>query len=536
VFILLGIIIIDDEVLVRVGLKSLVEWEKYGYQIIGEASNGEEGIKLIKERKADIVITDIKMPIKDGLEMIKEFQENDFAPKFIVLSSFDEFHLVKKAMKLGAKDYLIKLELDKNILLETLTPIKNMINKEKEKKKNEDIINHTVNNKNNMKKEFFKKLIGKLINDNKKINLILKEFDISLSEDNLFCMVIQINNLDYLNKFNKGDMQLFEFSIMNIVEEIIDDFFEAYAFMNKWGEIVVIFSLNDIVANNYVENINEMTAILNRMLKQYFSVNITVSISKPHNGFNNLNATYQECCEGQEHSFQYQSGKAIFYKDVLNYQKHFNEGLNLRPFTADLIEVLDIMDYQEIEKIFNDLIRKVSTSNLSRSQAYDLCFEIIYIIKDKLNNELSTEILAEDKDFYKCIETLNNIKEVLDWLQYIKDRIYLVINNHVDDEKSFIITKAKKYIKDHFSEEFNLTDLADELNISAGYLSTLFKEIVGIGFSEYITKLKIDKAKDLLSNSNIKIYKISEMIGYNNPYYFSRVFKKYIGKSPSEYR
>lgn len=152
---MLGVVIIDDELLARVGVKSVLEWESAGYQILGEASNGAEGLKLILDKKPDIVITDIKMPVMDGLEMIKKSKEDKLNPKFIVLSSYDEFHLVKEAMKLGAVDYLIKLELDEQSLRETLEPVKQQILMEKERSRNESLIKHNINTENSLRKEFF---------------------------------------------------------------------------------------------------------------------------------------------------------------------------------------------------------------------------------------------------------------------------------------------------------------------------------------------------------------------------------------------
>ncbi|MTI59738.1 MAG: helix-turn-helix domain-containing protein [Firmicutes bacterium] len=528
---MLGIIIIDDEVLVRVGLKSLIDWEKYDCHIIGEAGNGEASIKLIKETKPAIVITDLKMPIKDGLELIEEAQQEDFDTKFIVLSSFDEFHLVKKAMKLGAVDYLIKLELDDELLIDTLSTVKKMISKEKERMKNENIIKHNINKKGNLRKEFLKKLIGGLISNKNEIEIISQKLDINLHLENLFCMVIQLNNIDSLNKFN------FEFSIINIVEEIVNDYFTAYAFLNNLGEIVVIFLFdNQNPVCNYYIRINEMTITLKKMLKQYFSVKISIAISKAHNGFDKISTAYFECCEAAKYSFQAKTGEPIYYKDIKKYQSGQRNEIDVVSFVNRLSEALDIMEPAAIEDLFKEMIETISVENLSKNKAYDLCFQIAYLIKSKLDESLAVKILEQKESFYKYIEGLNNLAEVVDWLVNIEERLLLVSNENIENEKNFIITQAQKYIKGHFIEELSLSSLAEELNISAGYLSALFREVTDIGFSEYITGLRINKAKDLLSNTNIKIYEISKMVGYHNPYYFSRVFKKTTGKTPSEYR
>lgn len=529
--------IIDDEVLVRVGLKSLIDWEENGYQIVGEADNGDEGIKLIKKTKPDIVITDIKMPIKDGLEMINELKTGQLDTEFIVLSSYDEFHLVKEAMKIGAVDYLIKLELDNKLLLETLTPIKNRINEKRKEIRNEKILKYNINSEENMRKEFFKKIIGELIVDKDEINLIVKELNISINEDSLACIVLRVNNINSLNKFSKGDMQLFEFSIINIIEEIVNDYFDSYAFMNNWGEIVLIFSTdNDLLEGDYFKKLDEMVEILSKMLEQYFSVKIDIVISDRQKGIANLGSAYFECSQALEYSYYCPEGKAIYYREINDYKKSIVTSVDFSIVIDKFTELLENMDSKGLENLFNDLISQFERKKISREQAYDLCLQMVYQIKMIFKEDIVSETFDRNEDFYKSIDYINNITGMLNWLKKVEVNLLKLIEKYTENEKNYIITQARKYIKGNFREELNLSDLAQELNVSTGYLSTLFKEVMGIGFSEYIKELKIEEAKELLRKSNVKIYKISEMVGYNNPYYFSRVFKRSTGRTPSEYR
>lgn len=124
---MLKVVIIDDEALVRVGLKSMINWDELGYEIVGEAANGQSGLDLILKNKPDIVFIDIKMPVMDGLEMMHSVLKTNHKPKFIILSSYDEFQLVKQAMKLGAEEYLIKLDLEPEILSNALSMVREKI-------------------------------------------------------------------------------------------------------------------------------------------------------------------------------------------------------------------------------------------------------------------------------------------------------------------------------------------------------------------------------------------------------------------------
>lgn len=534
---MLGVVIVDDEILARVGVKSLIEWESQGYQIIGEASNGSEGLKFILDKKPDIVITDIKMPVMDGLEMIQKSRENNIYTKFIVLSSYDEFELVKKAMKLGAEDYIIKLELDEQVLLKTLKPVKQKVLKEKEKTKNESVIKHNINTEKSMRREFFKKLIGNLIKNENEINCIVKQLNIDIDFNRLVCMVTRINNLYTLKKFDNKDLRLFEFSVTNIIQEIINDFFAGYVFVNSWGEVLIIISIDrELNRRDYLKKVKEMAWTVVSMLMKYLDISTNIAISELHDGIAQLSQAYQEACQGLEYSFYCQSGEPVFYHELQQYKTIVNDELELLKVNRLFSKCLDTVDKVGLETLFEELIREITIKNISKAQVYDLCYDLIYVINNQLKTEEIKKIFPEEKYLYGSIDKLNNKSEVINWIKDLKERLTTLIDEHKSNEHLFLIGQAKKYIHQHFNEDISLNEVARTINISSGYLSSLFKDVEDTGFNEYITDLRIKEAKRLLSNSNKKVYEISGEIGYNNPYYFSRVFKRITGQTPSEFR
>ncbi len=533
---LLGVVIIDDELLARVGVKSVIEWESEGFQLLGEASNGAEGLKLIIDRKPDIVITDLKMPVMDGLEMLEKSKEFKLNTKFIVLSSYDEFHLVKEAMKLGAVDYLIKLELDEQSLRETLEPVKQQILIEKEKFRNESLIKHNINTENSLRKEFFKKLIGNLIKNDNEIYCIARELKIELNEKHLVCLVTRINNLDTLKKFDNKDLRLFEFSVTNIIQEIVNDFFPGYVFINSWGEVLVIFSLEiKLKEMEYQNKVREMARTITTMLMQYLDISTSIAISGLHNSYAKLGQAYMEACQGLRYSFYCQGGEPVFYNELEKYRIDNNETLDLLKINRLLSKNLDALDKEGLETLFKKIKNEIKNKNITKNHAYELCYDLISVINTKLKKEEVEEILLEEQGIYGSIDKLNNKSDVINWITERGERLIALLEQHKINEHLYLIGQAIKYIHDHFSEDINLNDVARKVNISPGYLSSLFKEVEEVGFNEYITGLRIEEAKRLLRNSNEKIYQISEIVGYNNPYYFSRVFKRMTGQTPSEY-
>ncbi|HLV09522.1 MAG TPA: AraC family transcriptional regulator, partial [Halanaerobiales bacterium] len=162
--------------------------------------------------------------------------------------------------------------------------------------------------------------------------------------------------------------------------------------------------------------------------------------------------------------------------------------------------------------------------------------DLIYVINNQLVEADLKKLFNTELIRYRSIDRLGNKYELSEWVKELGKGLKNLIAEYNLNEKYFLIGRAKKYIHAHFTEDISLSEVAEQINISSGYLSSLFKDVEEKGLNEYLTELRIAEAKRMLRNSSNKIYRISELIGYNNPYYFSRVFKKITGLTPSEFR
>lgn len=487
------VILIDDEVLVRVGLKSLINWEKHGYQIIAEASNGQDALTKIKAQKPDIVIIDIKMPVKDGLELIEEVNKLQLQTKFIVLSSYDDFKLVKQALQLGAVDYLLKLELESEQLLNCLNTARKAIKKQQKSEREIDHSRLHFPSLLELRTSTFKKIINKQLVNQNEIKRLFKKLEIDLVESRLYCLVIRLKNIDQVQNNDSQGEQLFESSVLNIVREIVSDFYPAHVFSYNWGEIICFFSL-------------EPDQLLNQ----------------------------QEAVQALQYSFQCPAGQAVYYKDLAKYKTRSTSKADLKIFIDRFAAGLEKLNYSDLKDNFKQLTKKLKTENISARECYSLCFEILFIIRTKLSGRLADKILTKQANFYQQLLRINNIADLFNWLNSLDQQLQQVLIEQEDN--NHLVTKAKNYIKQNYKKEITLDQLAEKLNVSYGYLSVLFKEKVGLSFSEYLNEVKITAAKQMLTESDCKIYTVAYEVGYNNPYYFSRVFKQKTGLTPRQYR
>lgn len=530
------VVIIDDEALVRIGIKSIINWEEQDCELIGEAANGQLGYDLIKNKKPDIVITDIKMPVMDGLQMIEQLVNEGIKSKFVILSGYDEFELVRRAMKYGVDEYLIKLELEPEVLINILSRIKEKIMSDY-KRKNEEykLEKHMRDNKYFMREDLFKRIIGKTIDDSE-IKDELKYQNIKLTEKNISFIIIQIKDAGKFEKYNETDLNLLEFSILNILDEIVNDFFTAYSFKLSIKEYAIIFSSEDISEEEFRKKVDNMTERLITMLKQYFNIHVIIGVSDKNNGFSNIDNAYMQCIKALKQSF-YNGSKNVIYFNNLNLDNNIDKNANVYEISDDLLKYIELSDIEAIEITFQNIIDILKEEKLSRKTAYDVCGKIAYLITTSVeNNEENLEqIFGDGGSIFEKISKLASIEEIILWLENIKKGLCSLLLSRDKAQNNKIITKAKKVVRENVDKTISLHDIAGILNISPGYFSTIFKQYTGISFIDYVTEVRIDEAKKLLKESNYKIYQIAQMTGYENAYYFSKVFKKVTGITPKEF-
>lgn len=535
---LLNVIIIDDEPLVRVGLKSMLPWEELGYRIIGEATNGETGLELIIKHKPDIVITDIKMPVMDGLEMMRLAIRAEQSPKFIILSSHDQFQLVKQAMKQGAEEYLIKLDLEPEILINTLSSIREKILNERNKANDNIRFEKDLKeNLNILREGFFKRIINRPVQSESLLVEQAAYLGIELGEG-LACALIQINNLSVFEKYDSKEIHLFENSILNTINEIVNDIFCGYTFTLNQGQFVIVFSGDNITKTDlFLEKARNMGERLVNMLKQYFNIITSVGISNLCHGYLELPQAYLEGCRAAQYGFYSGTQSVIFFQDLPKSNDAHEEQVDFSELKNSIPKAIELHDLEMIKTIFDKVISILHESKVTREQAYDLCFQIAYLVNNAtgLNDMELKKIIGYSNNLYESILTLDTLVEIIHWLTGLEQRLREFITVKDEQKNHRVINKAKKYILEHYMGEINLNDVASAINISAGYLSTIFKQYTGVCFTDFVTEVKMEEAKKLLRETGYKIYEIAEMLGYQNAYYFSKVFKKITGMTPSEF-
>ncbi|MBS4206582.1 response regulator [Bacillus sp. FJAT-50079] len=503
-------IIIDDEDLVIESLMSIVEWDKHMINVVGTATNGQTGMNMILNKNPDIVLTDIRMPGLNGLELIAESKKHLPDTIFIIISGHAEFNYAKSAIELEVIDYLIKpIEIDSIINV-----IKKAIHQREQKNnvllRGEQIKKYRIAL---VEKYFLDLLLGIKVN-----NVELKQ---EYSSFAVFCIGHKDKN--WASKFNLN-------AAKERMRHILDDSnFQAFPYLIDEKVIIIIAHINQSFDNI------KLAEKINILIQKEMSILPTIGIGNIYSEELDIYNSYKESQKA------FQTGLYLD-KDIV----HFSEFLNMnKNLPSNYIKETEVffrtkkVNYQLSCQLIDILIDDAIKERLSSSTLRKIGYEFLNQLEGFFKEEYGIDIKYFFKEKYSLYEQLDNLICINETREFLK-RIVKLFFDHVEKNrvspKEKLILDVKKYLEDNYENAINLDEIAKNFYISSSYLSSLFSEFVGLTISDYLLKLRMNRAKELLRTTNLKVDKISKLVGYENYRYFSQVFKKNVKTTPSLYR
>ena len=513
------VLIADDELLVRVGLKSTIDWEGNGFYVVGEARNGSEAIEMFDREKPDILITDVSMPNMNGLELIAHLKEKNNKLKSIILTHYDNFDYAREAINLGVIGYLLKTDLTQENLLAYL-------------KKAVDSLGPTsCENHFDGSREILKTVLsGKVIDLEQR-----KEVQRWYSNEENFSVVTvvfyaektdsvfpekELVNLDKL--VANLSRQIFTGRQMNAVPLLMDK------------KVVYIVDIKNSVEKGTVENIlKEKMLLIKTNLKNYLNLNLTIGIGSPVMDIDDIHKSFAHSLHAVERSFFEENSIAV-YDPSSPIEQTDRVSVDMERLNT-LIEQHGVRELTEyVDAVFEEL---------KDNKDMDLLHETVILMLDNARTLLGTRLLGKSSlagEGEYARDVIDNFHNINSLKQYVCDMYSEIINSGNEEQgegdNSFIIQKSIDYIKKHYAENISLMTVAKHVEVSRSYLSFLFKQELGINFSSYMTEIRMENAKELLLTSNMKIYEIAEEVGFDSPYYFSKIFKEKTGLTCKTFR
>jgi two-component system response regulator YesN len=531
------VFIADDEVIVRVGMKSIIDWHSYGHEVIGEAENGEQAYNKIIKLHPDLVITDIKMPVTDGIELIKKVKEFDPGIKIIVLSGYGEYNLVRDAMKLGADDYLLKLETDPKKLI-------GLIQRMSSGKDNVGHTNRTKPSKEQLailRESFFKDLISNRIKTKKEFEENLRSLHIRISKYFTYCLLIRVNEYHKYEGLDERELLTVCRSIKALIQECLDDSCPGYCIEIKTGEFALFFSVVDSEEKREPSEleIRDTVQSISEMIDRYLNFTIVCGVGRGKGSVKGIMAAFNLAVRALDSARTDPKGYCLLLEDKQDSEEDTTDspGFSVMKYKKELFLALAKHEQERMISIFKEIQKEVLGGITDTEEYAKIAAEIVYILSEYFNKyEIQAQVVLKNSYLdFKELKYLESLQQIEGWLSnVIADLVeYLATDTSLHPK---IIERAKEYIHSHYSDQLALNIIAEQIHLSPNYFCSLFKKYEGIGCVEYLNSYRIDQAKKLLKVSDKKIYEIAFHVGFQNNNYFNRLFKKKTGYTPSEYR
>ena len=532
---MLKVFLVEDETVIREGLRDNIEWEEFGYKFVGEAADGEMALPLIRKTKPDVLITDIKMPFMDGLSLSKIVSSELPDTKIIIISGYDDFEYARQAIELGVEQYLLK-PITRMNLKKVLADLREKIEQSNSAKDYQLQYSKEMHEYEQFeRRRFFEDLLsGKMqvkdiYEEANKLSLELTAASYNL----LFFYIKEERKLDLEDAEELGIRQ----------EEILYYFLRHPQYIlfrqntNTFG--ILVKGDNEVVeqyTQKAISKISEACSLIEKQIQWY------VAVGEPVERLSLLADSAQNVNHYLAYRF-FLPQIHVLTKEVVDQYSNAQDG-----------KTIDAVDYKqlnpEIIKEFlyrgneNEVADFVESYLLGIAEALESRMFRDYII---LNIRFSVEGFLEEtgiprQDYQEKLEQFHpdvnmTSKEVGSYFQGLLSMAMEFNKRKNEDQGKSVLSKVVEYIDQHYEQEsLSLNDVAEYAEVSASYLSATFSQGMQVTFVEYVTQKRMEKAKKLLRTSTLSTGEISAQVGFKDPHYFSFVFKKTQGMSPREYR
>jgi two-component system, response regulator YesN len=532
------VLLVDDEVLVREAVSENIRWNELGYELAGNCQNGKEAIDFLEKNSVDVVLTDICMPFVDGMQLSEFIYKSYNQINIIIFSGYDDFEYAKKAIKYNVEEYLLK-PVTAFELSEVLTNLKGKMDKKKEEANKIGKLNEAYY-KNKL---FIKsKVLEDLIRGNKtaeESNKDLLEHNIVLDATYYRVAIVEIDLCSEMYKtdeYRRQQSSLMTFAVYNISDEILEQYQAGHASIGNDNRVSVLFQTNK--PKTFELEIKSICKKLNCNIMKYMKIGTTIGIGRYVTCLEDIHKSYQEAEDSLEYQYLFGESSIIDMEDILQIRMLQKDDLLLEDKIDPLILAIKMNDKHGIDDVLTKIqdAIKYSFADKNRSDLY-LQQIMISVNKTLKDSELDKSNLYLMRN--QLISAIAKAKTLCNVMEMIKKNCYqvadeLVMQKNIGGKKQALL--AKDYIEKNYADaELNLNSICSYLSISASRFSTIFKHITGETFMEALTRIRMQKAKELLENTDLKNYEIAEKVGFSDPHYFSIAFKKMTGKTPSDY-
>lgn len=536
------VLIIDDEEPLREAITILGDWQGLGVDQILEATNGNFGLEMLRQHRIDLAIVDMKMPELSGTEFLQIVEQEYPNLLTIVISGYNDFEYTRQAIRSKVVDYLLKPvnRLDLNAALRKAIDVL-----EAKRKKESEFINKNITlnmSLPKLKEKMYISIIERSFK-NQSNEAFLPLIGADAAGNHFVTGLLRVLNLEQVrqNRFHE-DRDLLHFAVTNVINEISDDQFQAFSFLSPKGEreyIAIFTMLGGYREDAFFRAQYHMKKVASS-LKELFGIVVAAGLGQPYNDILDIAKSYDTAKTALDSVDLLKLKGTLVANPADQSLSKDNPSLTSRmPLIRNALESGN-MSYAK--SILSEFTKKWRDSEgFSLREADRTIHEFIILLND-VASELNVplELLRSKEE--KGLQGLGIQSDFASFDQFegllfeILNRYSAEISKVLGGDRTSVLGKIKAYIDNHYFENIKISMFTDKYFLSREYLMKLFKGEYGYGIHEYVQKVRMDKAKDLLSDPSLKIQDISEMLGYKDKNYFSKAFRNYYECSPTEYR
>lgn len=529
------VFLVEDEVIIRSGVKKSINWEQEGYEFVGEASDGELAYPMILKEKPDILITDIRMPFMDGLELSRLVKKELPDIKILILSGYDEFEYAKKAIKIGVTEYLLK-PISAAKLTEVLNAVAETIRQENEEKNLlETYFAEMRENTERDKMRLFEKLLmgdlsmGEILEAGERFGMNLGA---SCYKIVLFKILANLENHVYAEQMVDA---------CSSVEQAASMMEGVYVFQRGVEGWAFLLTAQD--EKSMEESAKILYQNLKQAMKNYTQLEYFGGIGSTVPRIRSLKQSFREADRAFAARFVEEANQIISQKEFEKSQ--MEEGLKMQGVvqigkSREMLQKFLSNGTREEVKAFSDAyISRIEEENIRSTMVrqyvvIDVCIVILSFC-ERISS--ANRLQEEAEELQKMMQKIHSLSEIKKYVVRLLNEAIELRDAESGRRYSDLIAAAKKEIENHYmTEEISLNTVAISVGMSPSYFSSIFSKEAGKTFVQYLTEVRIEKAKEFLMCSSMKTSEIGYEVGYKDPHYFSYIFKKVQGCSPKEYR
>lgn len=518
------VLIVDDEKHVREAVRYFVPWEKYQITEIYEATNGQEAIAIMQQEQAAIVFTDMRMPLMDGAELLEWLHDHFPNTKTIVISGYQDFNYVKPAIVYGGTDYLLKPLNSKQLIAAAEHAFKLWLEEEEERQQ----IRRQNMQLNVLRPLYWDKVLSDLVSGQASFQELKPAMcaELGLPADTASCSVavisLQRSDCRLLQRFH-GDVGLTSFVLANVCNEVISPESSGFAFRNWQAGTDIVILLWAATPDTEI-----LARRINESICRTYGMQVDIGLSPPAAFPAGLQSAFRQACQGL-------NGRNLLQREgrIHLYNGQPGEGLAVDdPLLGAQLDKLRVAvlsgDAERMERVVDEWA--VQLSELSLLTEASLLRQ-----QEQIRAVLARWRPEEEITLEPCYDA-EGLFSVESWRIEMKALLQRLSKGNFQMPDSRLVKEIREYLDQNYAKDMTLQHIAERFFISRENVSRKFKQISGENLSDYLTSLRITKAKMLLQNTNLRLSQISELVGYEDEKYFSRVFKKTAGQTPREYR